>query len=171
MGRFQKGLPGRAQRPHRGVKLRIATTSHGTKLDRSLFFICERFVDAHNVNRGVLVSLHETVTSIAVSILTSQYAMNLLSLLQNFVLIPSLENAGEDRAPHWQQHFDVLNSLIKEICTPHTCCNLCRSREPVAQEHSFRRSHSKEITEPIHKHDAPTCPPCSFGDARSTCRL
>ena len=97
---FKKGLPGRAHRPPRGVKLRIATTSHGTKLDRSLFLflICERFVDAHNGDRGVLVSVHETVTSIAVSILTSQYTMNLLSLFQNYVLIPSFENAGEDRA-------------------------------------------------------------------------
>ena len=57
-----------------------------------------RFVDAHNVDRGVLVSVQETVTSIAVSILTSQYIMNLLSLLQNYLLIPSFENAGEDRA-------------------------------------------------------------------------
>ena len=82
------------------MKLRITITFHGTKLDRSLFpfFICQRFVDAHNVDRGVLVSVHETVTSIAVSILTSQHTMNLLSLLQNYVLIPSFENAGEDRA-------------------------------------------------------------------------
>ena len=61
------------------------------------FFICERFVDAHNVDRGVRVSVHETVTSIAVSIFTSQYTMNLLSLLQSYVLIPSFENAREDR--------------------------------------------------------------------------
>ena len=33
LGRFQNGLPGRAQRPPRGMKLRIATNSHGTKLD------------------------------------------------------------------------------------------------------------------------------------------
>ena len=40
------------------------------------------------------------------------------------------------RHTHWQQHFDVLNSLIKEICAPHhhTCCNLCAEVEPVAQE-------------------------------------
>ena len=31
LGRFQKGLPGRAPRPPRGVKLRIPATSHGTK--------------------------------------------------------------------------------------------------------------------------------------------
>ena len=49
-------------------------------------------------DRGVPVSVHETVTSLAVSILTSQYTMNLLSLRQNYVLIPSFENAGEDRA-------------------------------------------------------------------------
>ena len=81
------------------MKLRILTTSHGAKLDRSLFlfFICKRFVDAHNIDRCVLVSVNETVTSIAVSILTSQYTMDLLSLLQNYVLIPSFENAGEDR--------------------------------------------------------------------------
>jgi len=66
---FKKGLPGRARRPPRGMKLRIATISHRTKLDRSFFFICERFVDAHNVDRGVLVSVHETVTSIVLSIL------------------------------------------------------------------------------------------------------
>ena len=45
-----------------------------------------------------LVSVKETVTSIAVSILTSQYTMNLLSLLHNYALIPSFEHAGEDRA-------------------------------------------------------------------------
>ena len=61
------------------------------------FLFCKRFVDAHNVDRGVLVSVHETVTSIAVSILTSQYTMNLLRLLQNYVLIQCFENAGEDR--------------------------------------------------------------------------
>ena len=67
LGRFQKGLPGRAPRLPRGVKLGIAITSRGTKLDPSLFLflICERFVD------GVLVSVHEAVTSIAVSILAS----------------------------------------------------------------------------------------------------
>jgi len=42
--------------------------------------------------------VHETVTLIAVSILTSQYTTNLLSLFQNYALIPSFENAGEDRA-------------------------------------------------------------------------
>ena len=97
LGRFQKRpTRERARRPPRGVKLRITTTSHGTKFDRSLFFICERFVDAHNVDRGVLVSVHETVTSIADSIFTSQYTVNLLSLLQNYVFIQSFENAGED---------------------------------------------------------------------------
>ena len=48
-------------------------------------------------DRGVLVYVHETVTSIAVSILTFQYTMNLLSLLQNYVRIPCFENVGEDR--------------------------------------------------------------------------
>ena len=53
LGRFQKGLPRRAPGSPRGVKLRIATTSHGTKLDRSLFLflICERFVDAARPSR------------------------------------------------------------------------------------------------------------------------
>ena len=62
-------------------------------------------------DRGVLVSVHETVTSIAVSILTSQYTMNLLSLFQNYVLIPSFENAGEDpwtmSLLHEWQHLQV----------------------------------------------------------------
>ena len=45
--------------------------------------------------------------------------MNLLSLLQNYVLIPSFENAGEDRRTTLgRQHFEVLNPLIKEICAP-----------------------------------------------------
>ena len=49
--------------------------SRDEKLDRSLFlfFICKRFVDAHNIDRGVLVSVSETVSSIVVSILTSRY--------------------------------------------------------------------------------------------------
>ena len=74
-------------------------------MDQSLFLflICERFVDARNVDRCVLVSLCARNRDLdrAVSILTSQYTMNLLSLLQNYVLIPSFENVGEDRTLHW----------------------------------------------------------------------
>ena len=67
-------------------------------MERPFFslLVCKRFIDAHDVDRGILVSVNKPVTPNTVLILTSQYTMDLHSLLQHGALVPSLENAGEE---------------------------------------------------------------------------
>ena len=59
-------------------------------MSRSLFLPRQRLVDGHDVDGRILVSVHKTM------FLASQYAMDLLGLVQNYALVPFLGNARHD---------------------------------------------------------------------------
>ena len=68
------------------MKLGETTSSHWTKLNRSLFRTHKVLIDVHDVDGGVLVSVKVTM------IHAPHDSMNLFGFLQNQIFIPFLEN-------------------------------------------------------------------------------